>query len=132
MEQLRSILLLVIIVLTKFESVQSLDNGLGITPQMGYTSWMDTTSGVTEERIKYMAEALVSSGLNKLGYVYVNVDEGWLKSRDAQGNMVWDMTKFPSGMKALGDFIHSKGKSWQSVFDYFIIWLEGRLRNSVI
>jgi len=76
---------------------------------MGYCSWMDTSSDVTEARIKYIADGLVSSGLAKLGYIYVNVDEGWLKGRDSSGNMVWDSVKFPSGMKALGDYIHSKG-----------------------
>jgi len=92
-----------------FNTVHSLNNGLGITPQMGYCSWMDTSSDVTEERIKYIADALIETGLSKLGYVYVNVDEGWLKTRDANGNIVYDSEKFPSGMKALGDYIHSKG-----------------------
>jgi alpha-galactosidase len=70
---------------------------------------MDTSSDVSEERIKYIADAIVDMGLAKLGYTYVNVDEGWLKGRDANGNMVYDGVKFPSGMKALGDYIHSKG-----------------------
>jgi len=70
---------------------------------------MDTSSDNSEARIKYIADALVSTGLSRLGYVYVNVDEGWLKGRDSNGNMVWDSVKFPSGMKTLGDYIHSKG-----------------------
>jgi alpha-galactosidase len=76
---------------------------------MGYSSWMDTSSNVTEDRIKYIADLLVSTGLSKLGYVYVNVDEGWLQGRDSNGSMVYDPVKFPSGMKALGDYIHSLG-----------------------
>jgi len=56
-----------------------------------------------------IADALISTGLSKLGYNHVNVDEGWLKSRDSTGAMVYDTQKFPSGMKALGDYIHSKG-----------------------
>jgi len=89
--------------------INSLNNGLGLTPQMGYCSWMDTSSDVSEQRIKSMADALIDKGLARLGYVYVNVDEGWLKGRDSNGNMVSDSVKFPSGMKALGDYIHSKG-----------------------
>jgi len=89
--------------------INSLNNGLGLTPQMGYCSWMDTSSDVSEQRIKSMADTLISTGLAKLGYVHVNVDEGWLKGRDSNGNMVSDSVKFPSGMKALGDYIHSKG-----------------------
>jgi alpha-galactosidase len=70
---------------------------------------MDTSSNVTEQRIKYIADALIDLGLAKLGYEYVNVDEGWLKGRDSSGNIIYDSVKFPSGMKALGDYIHSKG-----------------------
>jgi len=98
-----------LLIITYIIGTLGLNNGLGITPQMGYCSWMDTSSGVTEARIKSIADGLVSTGLAKLGYIYVNVDEGWLKSRDSNGNMVWDSVKFPSGMKALGDYIHSKG-----------------------
>eukprot|EP01113_Clastostelium_recurvatum_P031253 TRINITY_DN3884_c0_g1_i1.p1 TRINITY_DN3884_c0_g1~~TRINITY_DN3884_c0_g1_i1.p1 ORF type:complete len:416 (-),score=85.02 TRINITY_DN3884_c0_g1_i1:74-1321(-) len=89
--------------------VIGLDNGLGLTPQMGYSTWNDCSSNITEARVKFMADAMVSTGLARLGYEYVNVDEGWLKGRDADGNMVADPVRFPSGMKALGDYIHSKG-----------------------
>jgi len=70
---------------------------------------VDTSSDITEAKVKAMADVLVDTGLARLGYVYVNVDAGWLKSRDSNGNMVSDSVKFPSGMKALGDYVHSKG-----------------------
>ena len=53
---------------------------------------------------------MISLGLTKLGYEYLNIDDCWmLKERDAQGHMIPDPTTFPSGMKALGDYLHSKG-----------------------
>jgi len=51
----------------------------------------------------------VDSGLAKLGYIYVNVDDCWAYSRDSNGKIQWDPNTFPNGMKALGDYIHSKG-----------------------
>ena len=60
-----------------------LQNGLGLTPPMGYSSWNDCASEITEARIKNITLALISTGLAAKGYVHVNVDEGWLKSRDA-------------------------------------------------
>ena len=75
---------------------------------MGYCSWNDCASEVTEERIKRVTRALIDSGLAAKGYRRVNVDEGWLASRDANGNMVADRTKFPSGMRALGEWVHAQ------------------------
>jgi hypothetical protein len=56
-----------------------------------------------------IADSMVSSGLRELGYQYINIDDSWASHRDARGNLVADLTKFPSGMKALADYIHSKG-----------------------
>jgi len=90
--------------------VLGLQNGLGLTPPMGYSSWNDCASEITEARIKNITLALISTGLAAKGYVHVNVDEGWLKSRDATtgGMIISDPVKFPSGMKALGDWIHNQ------------------------
>eukprot|EP01065_Artemidia_motanka_P009702 TRINITY_DN1500_c0_g1_i1.p1 TRINITY_DN1500_c0_g1~~TRINITY_DN1500_c0_g1_i1.p1 ORF type:complete len:436 (+),score=140.86 TRINITY_DN1500_c0_g1_i1:45-1352(+) len=85
-----------------------LDNGQGLQPPMGYSSWNDCASEVTEERIKNVTRALISTGLAAKGYVHVNVDEGWLLGRSADGTILSDPKKFPSGMKALGDWIHSQ------------------------
>ena len=79
----------------------ALNNGLGLRPPMGYCSWNDCASEVTEERIKRVTRALIDSGLAAKGYRYVNVDEGWIASRSSAGEMVADRVKFPSGMKAL-------------------------------
>eukprot|EP00931_Biecheleriopsis_adriatica_P054402 TRINITY_DN32000_c0_g1_i1.p1 TRINITY_DN32000_c0_g1~~TRINITY_DN32000_c0_g1_i1.p1 ORF type:complete len:456 (-),score=61.70 TRINITY_DN32000_c0_g1_i1:46-1413(-) len=87
--------------------VNGLDNGLGLTPQMGYSSWNDCGSVVSEDHVKAIAEYMISSGLAAKGYTYVNVDEGWLLGRNSTSlEMIEDRKLFPSGMAALGKFIH--------------------------
>ncbi|GMH10884.1 hypothetical protein Nepgr_012725 [Nepenthes gracilis] len=87
-----------------------LDNGVGLTPPMGWNSWNRFQCNVDEELIKATADALVSTGLAKLGYKYVNIDDCWgERRRDPQGNLVANATSFPSGMAALGDYIHGLG-----------------------
>lgn len=83
------------------------DNGLVRTPPMGWNSWNKFAGKVTAEDVKGMADALVASGMDKLGYVYVNIDDTWEQGRDAQGNITTNR-KFPD-MKALADYVHSKG-----------------------
>ncbi|XVF67071.1 hypothetical protein PTKIN_Ptkin10aG0091300 [Pterospermum kingtungense] len=87
-----------------------LSNGLGMTPPMGWNSWNHFGCDIDENMIKETADALVSTGLAKLGYVYVNIDDCWGEiSRDDQGNLVPRNSTFPSGIKALADYVHSKG-----------------------
>jgi alpha-galactosidase len=86
----------------------ALDNGLGRVPPMGYSSWNDASSAISEERIKNITAGLLRTGLAAKGYIYVNVDEGWLKGRYPNGTIYEDLTKFPSTMKGLGDWIHSQ------------------------
>src|SRR5205085_5742942 len=62
-----------------------------------------------EDMIKGMADAVVKSGMKDAGYQYVNIDDCWQVSRDAGGNIVADPQRFPHGMKAVGDYIHSLG-----------------------
>ncbi|XWS68406.1 hypothetical protein CRYUN_Cryun04dG0087400 [Craigia yunnanensis] len=87
-----------------------LTNGLGMTPPMGWNSWNHFSCNIDEKMIKETADALVSTGLSKLGYVYVNIDDCWAEiSRDDKGNLVPKKSTFPSGIKALADYVHSKG-----------------------
>jgi len=86
-----------------------LNNGLGRTPQLGWNSWNHFGCNINENLIKNTADALVSTGLKKAGYVYLNLDDCWAETRDADGIVHEDAKAFPSGMKALGDYIHSKG-----------------------
>ncbi|MER5267060.1 ricin-type beta-trefoil lectin domain protein [Actinosynnema sp. NPDC002837] len=81
-----------------------------LTPPMGWNSWNSFGCGITEAQVRQAADAMVSSGMRDAGYQYVVVDDCWFDpQRDAQGNLRAHPTKFPSGMKALGDYIHSKG-----------------------
>ena len=102
-------LFVVTLILAMSSMTFALNNGLGLTPPMGYSSWNDCASEVTEERIKNVTRALISTGLAAKGYVHVNVDEGWLLGRnETTGEIIEDLQKFPSGMKALGDWIHNQ------------------------
>ena len=82
---------------------------LAPTPPMGWNSWNKFGCEVNEKLIREMADAMVSSGMQAAGYQYVNIDDCWPLSRDTQGNIVADPQKFPSGIKALADYVHSKG-----------------------
>ena len=84
----------------------ALDNGF-TTPALGWSSWYAAPHGsqVTDAFVRASAQALISSGLAAKGYSRVNVDEGWLQGRSANGTIYEDRTKFPAGMKALGDWV---------------------------
>ena len=86
------------------------DDGLSLTPPMGWNSWNAFEAKIDESKIKAIADAMVSSGMRDAGYTYLVLDDGWMaKDRDREGNLVADSVKFPAGMKAIGDYIHSKG-----------------------
>ena len=87
----------------------ALDNGLGKTPPMGWNSWNKFGCNVSEKLIRETADAVVSSGMKDAGYKYVVIDDCWQVKRDADGTIVADAARFPSGIKALGDYVHSKG-----------------------
>ena len=87
----------------------ALENGLARTPPMGWNSWNKFGCKVSESLIRDMADALVSSGMKDAGYQYLVIDDCWQVSRDASGNIVPDAANFPSGMKALADYVHTKG-----------------------
>jgi alpha-galactosidase len=89
--------------------VLALNNGLAITPQMGWNSWNHFGCFVNENVIRQTIDAIVRTGLATAGYNYVNVDDCWASSRLANKTIVADPTSFPSGMKALADYAHSKG-----------------------
>ncbi len=83
---------------------------LGLTPPMGWNSWNTFGEHINEDVVKASADLMVSTGLKDAGYEYIVIDDCWsLRERDAEGKIVVDTEKFPSGMKALADYIHSKG-----------------------
>ena len=87
----------------------AISSTLALTPPMGWNSWNKFACNVSEDMIRSMADAVVKSGMKDAGYEYVNIDDCWQVSRDAQGNIVADPQRFPHGMKAVGDYIHSLG-----------------------
>ena len=83
---------------------------LALTPPMGWNSWNTFTWQINEELIKQAADAFVETGLKDAGYEYVVIDDCWSeKQRDENGRLVPDKWKFPNGIKAVADYVHSKG-----------------------
>jgi len=82
---------------------------LALTPPMGWNSWNKFGCNVDENMIRGMADAMVSSGMKDAGYEYVVIDDCWQVSRDSLGFIVADPERFSSGIKALADYVHSKG-----------------------
>ncbi|XP_046575089.1 LOW QUALITY PROTEIN: alpha-N-acetylgalactosaminidase-like [Haliotis rubra] len=100
--------------------VHGLNNGLARTPPMGFLSWErfrcnldcknDPENCVSEHLYKSIADVMVAEGYRDLGYEYVNIDDCWpAKERDAEGRLQGDPDRFPSGMKNLSQYMHSKG-----------------------
>lgn len=89
---------------------QALDNGVGRTPPMGWNTWNTFGCNINETLIHQAADAIVNSGMRDLGYQYVVVDDCWFDpNRDSSGNLRANPSRFPSGMKALGDYLHTRG-----------------------
>ncbi|GAA3419445.1 glycoside hydrolase family 27 protein [Streptosporangium vulgare] len=83
---------------------------LAPTPPMGWASWNTFAAQINYNVIKAQVDAMVSSGMKDAGYQYVNIDEGWWQgTRDSAGNITVDTAEWPGGMKAIADYIHSKG-----------------------
>ncbi|XP_053327856.1 alpha-N-acetylgalactosaminidase [Spea bombifrons] len=108
------------LLLTLYTLSTALDNGLVKTPPMGWMTWEryrcitdcknDPDNCISENLIKAMADRMVYGGWRELGYVYLSIDDCWsLKQRDSQGRLQPDPDRFPSGIKALADYVHSKG-----------------------
>ena len=90
--------------------VKSLNGGLlASTPPMGWMSWNYFGDNLNEKDIREIADAMVQSGLLAAGYQYIFIDDGWQGGRDNRNNIVPDAIKFPSGIKALADYLHARG-----------------------
>ena len=110
--------LLSLLVLTGAK-VQGLDNGLFLTPPMGWLSWERFTCTIdcqsypneciNSQLYKSMADRLVADGYASLGYEYVNIDDCWSeRERNASGDLVGDRLRFPDGIGGLASYIHGK------------------------
>ncbi|XP_026763071.2 alpha-N-acetylgalactosaminidase [Galleria mellonella] len=107
----------------------ALNNGLALTPPMGWLSWERfrcitdcqkyPQECISENLIKRTADIMISEGYLNAGYNYVGIDDCWLeKTRGPDGRMVPDRERFPSGMKALSDYIHERGLKFGMYQDY--------------
>lgn len=86
------------------------NNGVALTPPMGWASWNLFRHNINEDIIKDIAKAMKAAHLDELGYTYVNVDDCWMSSvRDENGRLQGDLSTFPSGIKALVEAVNSYG-----------------------
>jgi len=107
-----AVLVCVIFIRTQGPSpkVQAVDDGLGLTPPMGWYPWNEFGQEPQNERlIKEIVEALVSSGLREAGYSFVGPDEGICFTRDGSGRLTTNLERYPGGLRGLGDYIHKMG-----------------------
>ena len=80
------------------------------TPTMGWSSWNTFAINISEDIIRSQADAMVSTGLHKAGYRYINIDDGFFGGRDPRtGQLLVHPTRFPNGLRPLVDYIHRKG-----------------------
>lgn len=100
-------LLLAIALLIPAVALAQKFEGLAQTPPMGWNSWNTFACDIDEKLIRETADAMVSSGMKDAGYQYVNIDDCWHGERDERGFIQPDPERFPSGMKALADYVHS-------------------------
>ena len=110
----RKLFILIVFVLSAAGQIlvaqqNSVSKGLALTPPMGWNTWNKFACNVSDELVRGMADALVKSGMKDAGYQYIVIDDCWQVSRDANGTIVVDPQRFPNGMKAVADYVHSVG-----------------------
>lgn len=107
----KAIVLFSVFVLFSTKILSQKFENLAPTPPMGWNSWNLFQTNISEELVKGIADVMVSSGMKDAGYTYLVLDDGWMAmERDPKtGDLVPDPKKFPNGMKAVIDYVHSKG-----------------------
>jgi alpha-galactosidase len=107
---MKKILFLAFVVLG-FKAFTQKFEGLALTPPMGWNSWNTFQTNISEDLVKGIADNMIASGMKDAGYTYIVLDDGWMTmQRDSvTGNLIPDPIKFPHGMKALVDYVHTKG-----------------------
>jgi len=101
---------LLLLVFTGTASFAQKSEEMAPTPPMGWNTWNIFQTKIDEPLLKSMVDAYVSSGMRDAGYTYFVLDDGWMAmERDKNGQLVADPQKFPNGMKAFADYVHSKG-----------------------
>ncbi len=108
MNKLRTFIFLLLILSPVLQKAQT-KSDLAPSPPMGFMTWNYFGVNINEQDIKTLADAMVETGLRDLGFNYIFIDDGWQGGRDNKNNIIADSKKFPSGMKSLVDYVHSKG-----------------------
>lgn len=90
-------------------SAQTPRNKLTPTPPMGWMTWNLFQGNISDQLIRETADAMVEGGFRDAGYEYIFIDDLWQGGRDRHNNIIPDPEKFPNGIKALADYVHSKG-----------------------
>jgi alpha-galactosidase len=103
------VILVGLVISPALASAQIERNSLAQTPPMGWNSWNKFGCNVSEDLIKTVADAMATNGMKDAGYEYVVIDDCWQVKRNDDGVIVADAQRFPSGIKALADYIHAKG-----------------------
>ena len=101
--------LLLIGITSRAQTGSSAERLIAAAPPMGWMTWNYFADNINEKELREMADAMVSSGMLKSGYRYLFIDDGWQGGRDKRNNIIADPVKFPSGIKALADYVHTKG-----------------------
>ena len=104
-----SILFILSLSATALAQETAVSKGLALTPPMGWNTWNKFGCNVSDELVRGMADAMVKSGMKDADYQYIVIDDCWQVSRDASANIVADPQRFPNGIKALADYVHSLG-----------------------
>jgi len=105
---MRKFLLITGLFISNFSFSQKFDK-LALTPPMAWNTFNTFAGNFNEKLIREMADILVSSGMKDAGYKYIIIDDNWTGNRDSLGFLTVDKSRFPSGMEAMSDYIHSKG-----------------------
>ena len=105
---------------------RALDNGAGLKPPMGMSTWNYFGASINETLLLSLADAMVSSGLRDAGWTYLNVDDGWAVGRAADGTLVADPVAFPRGLAFVADYVHARGLRFGLYTSYTSLTCQGR------
>src|SRR5215831_14509966 len=109
LKSIRGVFTLAVALAVSVDAHAQKNTNLALTPPMGWNSWNKFGCNINEELLREIADAMATNGIKDAGYQYVNIDDCWHGTRDEQGFIRPDPQRFPSGMKALADYVHSKG-----------------------
>ena len=105
----KTFLILFVVIFSGYSTTAQKFDNLALTPPMGWNSWNRFKCDINEKLVREIAKAMVETGMKDAGYRYIVIDDCWQVARDEEGNILADPDRFPSGIAALADYIHSLG-----------------------